>query len=153
MRFAFCFTVSPCNVCIFVLCCKRFTSSAVKKNKLTNLSQAYLCTEEGNTKAAPGKTHPPGKPSRPSKRICICGKWQRLLYTHTLLHTQIERQRSLDISRNVFFCKHAGTLKAKVYITHRTCTCARSLTHSVLSLTSIICLMGIFPNSWLSVSE
>lgn len=43
------------------------------------------------TKAAPGKTHPPGKPSRPSKRICICGKRQSLLYTHTwtCAHTQV----------------------------------------------------------------
>lgn len=42
------------------------------------------------TIAVPQKTHPPGKPSRPSKRICICGMWQRLLCTHTLMNPNTE---------------------------------------------------------------
>lgn len=81
------------------------------------------------TKAAPGKTHPPGKPSSPSKRICICGRRRKLLHIHTL------------------FVFNQTCTNGKVWVGRSKRTCTDSV------LTSMMCLKGNLPNRALSVSQ
>lgn len=146
--------------------------SSVKKKKDLQTWAKQTCAHKGIKAAAPGKTHPPGKPSRPSKRICICGKWQRLLDTHTLMHphtqtlTNTYTQRHQDecvlmqTDRNIkskgvhYLCTGACAFMIVQGLNHfHPCTALTALANTVLFLTSMICLMGILPNSWVFVSE
>lgn len=128
-----CFTLRPCGLsipvtmyeCLFCATRGLYLLTGLifegKDRGLQAQAQRTCAHKRIKQKAAPGETHPPGKPSRPSKRICICGKWQRLLHTPTTMqpHTQC-----------VFLWKQAETLEAKVYIT---CACKDSIisTHAL----------------------
>lgn len=92
--------------------------------------QPRVRTEE--TKVRRGKTHPPGKPRRPSKRICICGE------------RQCVRSPLIQLKPTLHACRH---------LQNSFTSCIIHKLSVAQFLTRIMYLMGIFPNSWVLVVE
>lgn len=84
-----------------------------------------VCSYKAETKAAPRKTHPPGKPSRPSKRICICVE-----ATEAVTHSQADASPRSD--KPDTYCTHKEADKHKHVCVSQMCTSAH--VHQPMSL-------------------